>query len=278
MYTALIDAPPVAGAKLGRDAAAWPVSFSDLVWRLTPEAGVPALAQRAMAEALPVSERTKAITALGFIPTLDAANALIDIAAKAGGDFRSNPALWWLINYKDSRWADAGIDAELQKRGLFDADKVEITEVTVPEAPAATLQVGAIAKLRGDAKRGATAAGACLMCHRIQGQGVDYAPDLTGFASRQTRDVVITAIVNPSNDIAHGYEGAEVTLTDGRKIHGMVLSGGNPLIIQSTGGVTQMIPAKLIKERKRLGRSLMLSSDQLGLSAQQVADIVSYLK
>jgi putative heme-binding domain-containing protein len=107
---------------------------------------------------------------------------------------------------------------------------------------------------------------------------VDYAPDLTAFASRQTRDVVITAIVNPSNDIAHGYDGTEVTLTDGRKIHGMVLSGGNPLIIQSTGGVTQMIPAKLVKERKRLGRSLMLSGDQLGLSAQQVADIVSYLK
>ena len=107
---------------------------------------------------------------------------------------------------------------------------------------------------------------------------MDYAPDLSGFASRQTRDVVITAIVNPSNDIAHGYEGAEVTLTDGRKIHGLVLSGGNPLIIQSTGGVTQLIPAKLVKERKRLGRSLMLSADQLGLTAQQVADIVSYLR
>ena len=119
---------------------------------------------------------------------------------------------------------------------------------------------------------------ACLMCHRIGDKGVDYAPDLSGFASRQTRDVVITAIVNPSNDIAHGYEGTELVLTDGRKIHGMLLSGGNPLIVQSTGGIAQMIPAKLVKERKRLGRSLMLSADQLGLNAQQVADIASYLK
>ena len=57
-----------------------------------------------------------------------------------------------------------------------------------------------------------------------------------------------------------------------------MLSGGNPLIVQSTGGVTQLIPAAQVKERKRLGRSLMLSAEQLGLSAQQVADIVAYLK
>jgi putative heme-binding domain-containing protein len=57
-----------------------------------------------------------------------------------------------------------------------------------------------------------------------------------------------------------------------------VLSGGNPLIVQSTGGVTQMIPSAQVRERKRLGRSLMLSAEQLGLSAQQVADIVAYLR
>ena len=155
-----------------------------------------------------------------------------------------------------------------------------ISEVTVPApAQASTLPaVADIAKLRGNAKRGATAAAACTMCHRIGGQGVDYAPALEGFASRQTKDVVITAIVNPSNDIAHGYDGTEITLVDGRKVHGLVLSGGNPLIVQSTGGVTQMIPASMVKERKRLGRSLMLSAEQLGLTAQQVADIAAYLK
>ena len=55
------------------------------------------------------------------------------------------------------------------------------------------------------------------------------------------------------------------------------MSGGNPLIVQSAGGLTQMIPATLVKERKRLGRSLMLSAEQLGLG-QQVADIATYLK
>jgi len=274
LYTAL------AAAQTEHDATKWPQAYSDLVWRLTPRDAVPAFAARASAANLGVAERTKATTALGFIPAPEAATALLEVAQHGGADIKQNPALWWLINYKDSRWAGAGIDAELKRRGLYDPDAVTINEVTVPMPPekSALPAVADIVKLRGDAKRGAVAAGACLLCHRIQGQGVDYAPAIDGFASRQTRDVVITAIVNPSNDIAHGYEGSEITLTDGRKIHGMILSGGNPLIVQSSGGVTQMIPAAQVKERKRLGRSLMLSADQLGLSAQQVADIVAYLR
>jgi putative membrane-bound dehydrogenase-like protein len=261
------------------DAEKWPTSYSDLVWRLTPKGGVNALATRAASGTLPVAERSKATTALGFIPTPSAANALLDIAQHGSRDLRTNPALWWLLNYKDSRWADAGVDAELKRRGLFDPDAVTVSDVIVP-APEGTakLAVADVMKLRGNRARGATAASACLMCHRVGGQGVEYAPALDGFASRQTKEVVVTAIVNPSNDIAHGYDGSEVTLVDGRKLHGLVLSGGNPVIVQSTGGVTQLIPAKMIKERKRLGRSLMLSADQLGLTAQQVADIAEYLK
>ncbi len=274
LYAALASSAP------GADATAWPRKYSDLVWRLTPAAAVSAFSARAQAASLPASERTKAITALGFIPANESAAALLDIAQQGSRDLRENPALWWLLNYKSSRWADAGVDAELKRRGLFDPDTVAVDEVTVPApAQAGTLpQVAEIARLRGDAKRGATAAAACIMCHRINGQGVDYGPAIEGFASRQTKDVVITAIVNPSNDIAHGFDGTEVTLVDGRKIHGLVLSGGNPLIIQSTGGVTQLIPASMVKERKRLGRSLMLGAEQLGLTAQQVADIAAFLK
>jgi putative heme-binding domain-containing protein len=274
LYDALAASQP------GDDAVQWPVAYSDLVWRLTPRRAVQAFAERATAASLSLSERGKATTALGFIPTGDAANALLDMAQNGGTDLKQNPALWWLINYKDSRWAGQGIDAELKRRGLYDADTVTVHEVVVPPPPekSSLPPVADIAKLRGDAKRGETAAGACLSCHRIKGRGVDYAPGLDGFASRQTREVVITAIVDPSNDIAHGYDGAELTLTDGRKIHGLVLSATDPRIVQSTGGVVQMIPFKLIGERKRLGRSLMLSADQLGLTAQQVADIVAYLR
>jgi putative heme-binding domain-containing protein len=116
------------------------------------------------------------------------------------------------------------------------------------------------------------------MCHRIGDQGAEYAPNLTGFASRQTTEVVINSIVNPSSDIAHGYEGTEFLLKDGTIIHGLALTAGDPAVVQTMGGATQMIPAEKIKSRKRLTRSLMMSAEQLGLGAQEVSDVVAYLK
>jgi putative heme-binding domain-containing protein len=270
----------LSASRAEHDPSSWPTSYADLVWRLTPPDAVSAFAARATTSTLEARERTKAITALGFIPTRAAANALLDIAQHGDADIKKNPALWWLINYKDSRWAGFGIDAELKRRGLYDPDAIEIDAITVPAPPreSALPSAAAIAKLSGNRERGAVAARACLMCHRIDNQGVDYAPALDGFASRQTREVVITAIIDPSNDIAHGYEGTELTLTDGKTIHGLVLSTGDPVIVQSTGGAIQMIPQALIERRERLGRSLMLSADQLGLTPQQIADIAAYLE
>ncbi len=274
LYAALSKTAPKS------DPADWPTTYADLVWRLTPADAVPAFAARAKAAALEPRERTKAVTALGFIPTKAAAHALLDVAQHGAADIKENPALWWLVNYKDSRWTGFGIDEELKRRGMYDPDRVVISEATVPAPPATSTlpSIAEIASLQGDRARGAQAARACLMCHRIAGEGVDYGPGLDGFASRQTKEVVVTAIVNPSNDIAHGYDGTELTLSDGKKLHGVVLSNGDPVIVQSTGGAIQMIPRARIRERQRLDRSLMLSADQLGLTAQQIADIAAYLE
>src|SRR5690606_21085739 len=120
-----------------------------------------------------------------------AASALLDIAQHGAADIKENPALWWLINYKDSRWAGFGIDEELKRRGLYDPDRVAIRETVVPAPPetSALPAIAAIASLQGNRERGEQAARACLMCHRIDGEGVDYGPGIEGFASRQTKEV-----------------------------------------------------------------------------------------
>jgi len=107
---------------------------------------------------------------------------------------------------------------------------------------------------------------------------VDYGPNLTAFAKLQTPEVVIDAIANPSNDISHGYEGTVVTLNDGKIIHGRLLSEGDPVVIQSMGGVIQLIPADRVKSKNRLNRSLMMGAEQLGMGPQEIADIVAYLR
>jgi putative heme-binding domain-containing protein len=273
IYAALAAQAP------GKDAAQWPASYANLIWRLTPVGAESAFAARANAAALPEKDRLAAVTALGFIPTKASAAALLDIAQKASGLTKAH-AFWWLMNYKNSRWPDAGIDAALKDRGLFDPATVSITPSLVPEPPVESKfpAVAEIAKLKGDATKGANSVQSCLLCHNLNGKGQDYGPALGGFAQAQTLEVVINAIVHPSAEISHGFDGKQVNLRDGGQIHGIVLSAGDPLIVQSTGGLTQMVPAAKVRNSQPLGRSLMLSAEQLGLSPQDVADVVAYLK
>ena len=65
---------------------------------------------------------------------------------------------------------------------------------------------------------------------------------------------------------------------DGTEIHGVVISEGDPVVIQSAAGLVQSVPKNRIAERKGLGRSLMMSADQLGLKAQELADLQAFLK
>lgn len=272
VYAALKSVAP------GSDAAKWPASYANLLWRLTPIGAESAFATRAAAIALPESDRLAAVTALGFIPSKDAANALLDLAQTSSGMVK-NHALWWLLNYKDFRWQEHGVDAALKARGLYDPTTVAVAPSVVPEAPPTKLPpVSEILTLQGDPAKGASTSQSCLLCHRIGDKGIDYGPALTGFARAQTAEVVINAIVNPSTEISHGFDGIQLTLKEGGQVHGIVLSNSDPLVVVSTGGLTQMIPADKIRSRQPLGRSLMLSADQLGLSAQDVADVAAYLK
>lgn len=273
LYKALAATAP------GTDAAKWPASYANLIWRLTPAGAENAFAARASAASLPDKDRLAAVTALGFLPTKASASALLDLAEKSSGMVKTH-ALWWLLNYKELRWKEHGVDVALKTRGLYDPEKISVSPLTVPDpGPSKLPSAAEIAALKGDAAKGATAAQSCLLCHRIGDQGVDFGPSLNGFAKAQTAEVVINAIINPSADISHGFDGSTVKLRAGGEVHGIVLSNSDPLIVVSTGGVTQMIPANKVTGRPQsLGRSLMLSAEQLGLGAQDVADIAAYLK
>jgi putative membrane-bound dehydrogenase-like protein len=260
------------------DPVKWSAGYTQLVWRLTPALAVPQFTKRANAAALSEKDRLAAVTVLGFIPTKEAAFALLDLTQKATGLVQQQ-ALWWLLNYKDTRWKEMGINEELKARGLYDPATVVINESVVAVPPATKLPpVAEIAALKGDAARGAALIAACYLCHQVGDKGVDYGPNLTAFAKMQPPEVVIGAIANPSADISHGYEGSVVTLHDGKVIHGRMLSEGDPVVIQVMGGVTQLIPADRVKSKGRLNRSLMLGAEQLGMGPQEIADLVAYLR
>ncbi|MCF6313101.1 MAG: c-type cytochrome [Verrucomicrobiales bacterium] len=258
----------------------WSKAFARIAWRLHPNQAIKNLLTRALSDSLPTADRKLAMTAIAFNDSSAAAQAMLEIAAQEKSPLKST-ATWWLLNRSGNLWTHHGLMPKLKSRGIYDPDSITLQEIIIPDPKGTPKKLPAVAeilKLDGNASKGKITAQRCIMCHQIDGIGIEYGPTLTGFGKTQTSEVLVDAIVNPSSGISHGYEGTEIQSKDGKLIHGLLIKKSNPFIMQSMGGVTQIVPGKKIKSRKDLGRSLMLSADQLGLTAQDVADIVAYLK
>lgn len=265
--------------ELGSDPATWSNAFARIAWRLHPPQAVPALQQRLMQPELAPEQRSLALTALAFIPTREAAAAMIEVASK--NPAAREEALGWLLSRRGNDWKEFEVAESLKASGVYDPDTVQLAAVEFPPIPEDAPKlppVEEILKLAADASRGQAAFGACLSCHQVGGTGPDYGPDLTAFGAQQPREVIVNAILNPSSDISHGYDGMELKTKDGLTIIGMVVANGDPVVMKCVGGVIQRVPKSRVASLRPLGRSLMYEPSQLGLDAQKVADIVAYLK
>ena len=263
---------PVLGSE---NATKWSDVFAGIAWRLHPEQSASDLAKRAASSSLDPAVRKASVVALAFVEGKAGANAMLDLAAGSSGV--SSDAIWWLMNRKDSNWKEFRILDELKKRGLY-SENQKLVAAPAPPAVPNTLKLEEIAALKGDPAKGQIAAARCLTCHKIGVGGVDLGPALNGWAKTQTTEVIIRSIIDPSADIAHGFDGWEMKTKNNLDIAGLVLVQGNPTIIRSMGGLTQTVPKGRIRKVQKMNRSLMMSASQLGMTAQDVADVVAYLK
>lgn len=257
----------------------WTDAFAWLAWRLHPPQAVADQKARALSSKLSPEQEKLTLTALGFTNSAAAATAMIELANTASFA-RKDLANWWVNNRKGNLWKPFNVDGILKAMGQ-DPANVKLVGVEMPPEPpnAPKLPPAAeIAKLQGDAARGKGLVASCYMCHRIGDTGTDYGPDLTSFGKQQPAEVIIQAIVNPSADVSHGYDGTEIKTKDGITIMGMVLSEGDPVIVKCIGGQTQTIAKSRIASMKKMEKSLMYAPSLMGLNPQSVADITAYLK
>lgn len=83
--------------------ADWPQALAALVWELHPPAAAAALRTRAGAETLSPEARKRALTALAFIPTREAATAARQLEKNGPEDMR-DLVQWWLQFRQTNTW------------------------------------------------------------------------------------------------------------------------------------------------------------------------------
>jgi putative membrane-bound dehydrogenase-like protein len=267
-----------AGLGVKNDPLTWTPAFARLAWRLHVPAAVPDLTSRARADKLPMADRRLALDTLAFIEDPAASKAMLALAAPSS-PFRE-VATFWLLNRMSNSWASHGLGPALKSAGIYDPDAIVLKEVVVPPPAAGAVEpsVAEVLRLTGSAQRGKDVSNRCLLCHTIGSTGNEVGPALDGWGRGKSADVIATAIVDPNADIAQGYNGAEIRTKDGLTIQGMLIKQDAPVMMRSMGGVTQIIPNERIEARRAALRTLMLSPSQLNLTAQDVADLVAFLR
>ena len=261
------------------DPVAWPKPFASMAWRLHVPAAVPAFAARARSSKLSIAERRQAVDAIAFVDEAPAADAMLKIAPEKGAV--GELATWWMLNRMSNTWAGHNLAAALKVTGIYDPDTIKLDSMVVPRPPANTPEpsIEEVVALTGNAARGKNVVTRCLMCHAVGGTGAEVGPALDGWGRGKSPEIIARAIVQPGAEIAQGYDGTEIKTTDGLTIQGLLIKQGDPLMMRSHGGVTQIIPAKRVADRpRRMTESLMMSPSSMGLTAQDVADLIAFLR
>ncbi len=134
--------------------------------------------------------------------------------------------------------------------------------------------------LEGDAKQGLDIfTQSCARCHTYAGKlGNTIGPDLSTLRNRSKR-AIMEDILMPNKSIADGYEFWEITLSNGKKLAGIISSESvNALTLTDLSGQTNTVQRQYIQALKDSEISAMPSGLENQIDHQQMADLLAFLK
>ncbi len=133
--------------------------------------------------------------------------------------------------------------------------------------------------LKGDVKRGqAVYAKLCITCHKTGDQGNEIGPDLRSVVAHPPEKLLVN-ILDPSSDVQPGFFAYSCTLKSGDEFYGLITSEtGNSITMKLADGTTRAIVRNDIASLRGSNLSLMPEGLEAGLSAQELADLIQYLR
>jgi putative heme-binding domain-containing protein len=116
----------------------------------------------------------------------------------------------------------------------------------------------------------------CLQCHSLGGGGSGVGPDLLHVASRLDRSRLLTALVDPSAEIAEGFGLVNLTLKDGTVLSGALASEtATEVVIRPVGGQPQPVAKATIATRSK--PVSIMPPMGANLTLVEMRDVVAYL-
>jgi len=157
--------------------------------------------------------------------------------------------------------------------------KTALAAVIPPSREEVTAKFKAVVGTKGDAKRGQLQYLArCIACHRAGAQGIAVGPDLITVKTKG-RDGILTAILEPSKEVAAQFIAYTVGTKDGQTFTGIIAKDdASSLTLRLMGGIEQTIQRSNIKTTSSTGSSLMPDGLETGMSVQDMADLITFVE
>lgn len=197
------------------------------------------------------------------------------------------PALESLINTTTHRWlrlaaASSSQSVDLVTRGLPfppPSRPPPVPQNSDPDRAQVVSRFEPALRLEGDRRRGAvTVNRLCLSCHYLQGRGQRVGPDLAGASSRSPENLLVD-LLDPSRQVAPDYAAYEIIPVNGAPVIALIASETATRITgRHPGGPDESWARADLREMRLTGRSLMPDGLEEGLSAQDVADLLAFLR
>jgi putative heme-binding domain-containing protein len=143
--------------------------------------------------------------------------------------------------------------------------------------------ISELMRLKGDPVKGAAVfrrdtTTSCIKCHQVNGEGIDFGPNLSEIGAKLGKDALYEAILDPSAGISFGFEAWQLALKDGNEAYGMIVSEtAEELAFKTAGGIVTRYPKTEIKSRVQQKLSIMPAGLQQTISRQDLIDLVEYL-
>ncbi len=151
-------------------------------------------------------------------------------------------------------------------------------ESTTPSTRAQVLaQFQPALSLEGDAQRGALLhARLCSVCHKLAGAGNEIGPDLKSVSGHPPEKLLVS-ILDPNAAVEVPTYTA--TLANGEEIQGLIASEtGNSLLFKLANGATRSLLRSELTSLRGSNVSLMPEGLEAGLTPQDLADLIRFLR
>ena len=118
----------------------------------------------------------------------------------------------------------------------------------------------------------------CATCHQAEGKGVDVGPNLATVTNRSAEDLLVH-ILDPNREVAPNYLNYSVATDDGRVLTGIIAGeSSTALVLKRAEGASDVVPREQIESIASTGISLMPEGLEKGLSHQDLADLIAFLR